>query len=852
MSQKTCLYNPDFEAFGEKAKNHVPFSNFNPEKLQNPTHYLRFYSMYPVQFIRKFLIVTSLAMVAHFAQAQFITQLVDYSPAPGQYTNADFVGTPSAAASVVGKANGLVSLGDFGGSVTVYFSSGIQNDPANPYGVDFTVFGNATQTWSEPGIIQVMKDENKNGLPDDTWYEIAGSDYFWNTTTKNYEITYQNNGLSKSGNIFWTDNQGQTGFIPESSFHQQPYYPRADLFPHLPADQLTLSGTRLAGQIDLSNPGVVQSYRRAFGYADNTPVLSISEKKPDNPYTTAVEGSGGDAVDISWAVDQAGNHVTLDEIHFIRISTGMNALAGWLGEISTEIAGIRDVETASIDGIRTLLVIQDLPRKIFMGQALQVRAQVFESGILQENTTLNWSINNPELATLESGMLKVLKPGTFTLKAVVANNPLIYSEKEFEVFSAGKAEITLVQKTLKVTDKLELTGKLTDQSGAVLAGISPVWRIGDKTIAEIVSVDGKSYLLGKSSGKSWLYLEAAEVNSIRDSVLIEVFPESARKKVFVAVKTEENTIIPRHSVWVDQLDLTAKVDRHQKNYGLEDIPFVSLAHAVAAVLNDSELKDAWAFRDDAEGGSKLYLWKVPEIQDGSVLNVFGYGGSRSSESYRRTWVVMLNQEPYVSGFDRIKVNNGDEILIYHIADNSLPWEVTHLISGSDSVKINQVAEIQIKKYTCSMDDSRIVAVNSSDVLVNNLVQVEIGGESSFLNNLITDEFGKAVFTARVAADYIISSGIDASVLVAESVTGIKSVQENQLFCSVFPNPFTETIQLICVGSMESVQIFDVFGKSVFYLNNPLNKIELTNLLSGIYVIMIQSGKQVFLQKIIKK
>jgi len=54
---------------------------------------------------------------------------------------------------------------------------------------------------------------------------------------------------------------------------------------------------------------------------------------------------------------------------------------------------------------------------------------------------------------------------------------------------------------------------------------------------------------------------------------------------------------------------------------------------------------------------------------------------------------MLNQQPIVNGFDQIKVNNDDEILIYHIADNSLPWMVSQMTSGTDSVKTNQMVQI---------------------------------------------------------------------------------------------------------------------------------------------------------------
>lgn len=784
-------------------------------------------------------------------EAQFVSKVLDYLPAPGQYTNADFLGTPSAANSLVGTNKGMVSLGAFGGSITVYFAQGIQDDPANPYGVDFTVYGNPTLTWSEPGIIQVVKDENHNGIPDETWYEIAGSEHFWNTTTSSYEVTYQNNGLNVAGDIPWTDNQGGSGIVPENSFHQQPYYPKADLFPKVAADKYTLKGTRLNGPIDLSNPGMVNSFHKTFGYADNTPVLSLTEKLPDNPYTSVIEGSGGDAIDISWAVDPDKKPVKLDEIHFIRIYTGMNALAGWLGEISTEITGIRDVEPATVAGITSVIVIQELQGKIGIGQSLDLNAILFESGLRQPNAEMVWSVSDSKLATILNGKLVAKSAGTIRLRAASLANSNLYSEIELEILSVAKAEITIPSNSLKVNDKLELTGKLTDQNGAVLTGINALWRIDDEQIAEIVLSDGKYYLKGKQVGKSWLHLEVAENNLIRDSVLMEIFPESVLKKVYMSVKTSDKTIIPRQSVWVEQVDLTPKVDRNLKNYGLSEINFVSLAHAIASVFKTAGLDSDWAFRDDAEGGSALYLWKVPSVEDGSTVYTFGYGGSRTSEAFRKTWVVMINQQPFVSGFDKIKVNNNDEILIYHIADNSLPWSVTHLTSSVDSAKINQGIEIQLKKYLCGMDINRSVAINSSEVIANQTIQAEPKNLATGKVILTSDEFGKALFSASQSGEYLISSGIDAAKLVVESVTGNKPLLVNSLQCTIYPNPFTESIKIECLLRIESVEVFNVEGQMVFLQSNPMSEIELKTLHPGIYILRVKSGSQVFQQKIVK-
>ncbi len=804
------------------------------------------------QSIRKFFIISILMVTILKTQGQFVSGVADYLPAPGQYTNADFIGTPAAANSLIGTNRGMVSLGAFGGSVTLEFSSGIKNDPGNPYGVDFTIFGNPTTTWSEPGIMQVMKDENKNGLPDDTWYEIAGSDHYWNSTTSGFEITYQNNALNAPGDIHWTDNQGKYGIIPANSFHLQSYYPKADLFQKVATDKYTLTGTRLQGQIDLSIPGVVNSYRRAFGYADNTPVLSTTENLPDNPYTAEIEGSGGDAIDIDWAIDKLGNHVKLDEINFIRIYTGMNALAGWLGEISTEITGIRDVEPASVSGLRSMVVMQDLPPKIREGEIFDVNAIFFESGIKVENAAINWSVSNPELASVENGQLKALKNGKIRLRASSANNSGIFTEKELEVFSAGKAFITLTTKIVKVKDKLELTGKLTDQNGNILTGITPTWRIDNQTLAEVVQLDGVFSLKGIQTGICWLYLESVEIKSLRDSFQIQILSESVLKKVFISIKTTEKTLIPRHSVWVESLDFTSKVDRAQKSYPLADTSYVSLAHAVAAVYKNTDMENEWAFRDDAEGGSVLYLWRIPEKDVGSIVYHFGYGGSRISETYRKTWVVMLNQQPFVSGFDKIKVNNNDEILVYQIADNQTPWSVTHLTSGSDSLKLNQKVDLQLMNYFCSMNQNRLVSVNSSEVLAYQTVQIELQNSTKSGNTYSTDEFGKLAITFDKPGEYLFVSGMDASKVLVESITGNTNSLTKGLSCKVFPNPFTDFFRIESSSQVQSVEIADLQGKIVY--SEPYSKaeIQLPHLSSGFYVIRVKSGNQVFQLKLIKQ
>ena len=476
----------------------------------------------------------------------------------------------------------------------------------------------------------------------------------------------------------------------------------------------------------------------------------------------------------------------------------------------------------------------------------------FESGIRQADAAIVWSVSDTQLATITNGKLVAKKTGTIRLRAALATNPDLYSEKEIEIFSVGKASITIQSNSLKVNDKLELTGKLTDQNGAVLTGINTSWRIDDAQIAEIVNLDGKYYLKGKQVGKCWLYFEVADNPTISDSVQIEVLPESELKKVYISVKTSEKTVIPRKSVWVEQVDLTAKVDRNQKNYGLTEISFVSLAHAIAAGFKAAGFDGDWAFRDDAEGGSALYLWKVPAIEDGSTVYTFGYGGSRTADSYQKTWVVMLNQQPVVSGFDKIKINNDDEILIYHITDNNLAWTVTQLTTGADSVKVGQPVEIQLKKYYCTMDANRNVAINSSEAIANQLVVATHNVDEAKKVSLITDEFGKASFVADQSGEYQIRSGMDSSRLIAKMVTGANPLQQASQQFDIYPNPFTESVKINCSSPIDSVELFTIEGALILVQQGSVTELNLGNLAAGLYVLRVKSGNQVFQQKIVKR
>ena len=126
---------------------------------------------------------------------------------------------------------------------------------------------------------------------------------------------------------------------------------------------------------------------------------------------------GGDAMDISWAMDTSGNYVTLDSIHFIKIQTGALNYGGPLGEISTEISGLLDVEAdTSMAGETRCVAITELPYQLHPG-IYQLEAFAFDHGILQPEVLIRWDCN-PDVATItEEGELTIHSPGELTVTA---------------------------------------------------------------------------------------------------------------------------------------------------------------------------------------------------------------------------------------------------------------------------------------------------------------------------------------------------------------------------------------------------------------------------------------------------
>jgi hypothetical protein len=259
--------------------------------------------------------------------------VVDYMVPGSQYTNMASYGLDP-----YRLLNGtLISIGNFGGYVTVKYNTPIQNDPNNLYGIDFKINGNSNggQGFSEPGNVWVSQDG-------ETWYLLAGSEYYDDNTIRDYELTYTRNA-DNTANYF--DNKGsQIVRNPATGMYRYPLVANYPLYNWQPGEdnQISFAGPLLTSSA-VDPYGSASAAYPDWGYVDVRD--GDSSRNPANPYVgpTSNNNGAGSSYDISWAVDAQGNPVYLNEISYIKVSTASHIYAGAIGEKSTEVSRILSV-----------------------------------------------------------------------------------------------------------------------------------------------------------------------------------------------------------------------------------------------------------------------------------------------------------------------------------------------------------------------------------------------------------------------------------------------------------------------------------------------------------------------------
>ena len=262
--------------------------------------------------------------------------VLDYMPAPGQfvnqvpeYTAGDTPETMCQKATELLNNGDMISLGAWGGYVTLKLNNPISNIAGKN---DLRIVGNAVYAnastesvrygSSEPGIVLVMQDTNGNGLADDTWYELKGSET--GNGMDNYTVTYHQPAENATADnyIYWEASNGDCGYINNSGHHEQSFFPM-----WLNNETMTFHGRRLPDNGKFNTSTQKYDLMCYNGYADC------------HPNNTDLS-----CLDIDNAIDNNGKKVNLGHIDFIKIYTGVLQSNGPLGECSTEIAKIEQLK----------------------------------------------------------------------------------------------------------------------------------------------------------------------------------------------------------------------------------------------------------------------------------------------------------------------------------------------------------------------------------------------------------------------------------------------------------------------------------------------------------------------------
>lgn len=249
--------------------------------------------------------------------------VIDYSPAPGQFINeipeweeGDNAADMCHKATEMLNEGSIISLGAFGGSVTVRLSRPITRIAGKP---EFQVSGNAIPTSSEPGIVYVSPDNAE-------WYMLKGEMGFdaGNMATITYsrpepdatDATYIPWSVTYTGG----SNPEAKGYIYRvPTYHTQDYFPA-----WTDAPTLTMTTLRLPDNSSFDAATGQYSLAPYKGYADSYP-----------------NSSADSYLDLDNAVDTDGMPVKdMRPINYVRIVTGILQNNGHLGECSTEVSGI--------------------------------------------------------------------------------------------------------------------------------------------------------------------------------------------------------------------------------------------------------------------------------------------------------------------------------------------------------------------------------------------------------------------------------------------------------------------------------------------------------------------------------
>lgn len=620
-------------------------------------------------------------------------KLVDYLCINSQYTNISY---GFAGEGTLGGT--LKSLGNFGGYATYYFEDGLTDDPANKYGVDFYIDGNAFKDTStgtglgsmEPGQVWVSEDGN-------TWYALAGSQHYTNAIW-DYTVTYTKNG---SG-THWSDNYGNSDTsVPNRTFSwplTSVYFLNEAL---KDSDTITLSGILIPSVRGMVGPDDFSTYSSGakFGYVD------VMQNGTNNPYgyndDYTNESSG---FDLAWAVDGNGNPVDVSgkSFHYVKVVTASNIVAGAANEKSTEVLKVYRATSAGASVGQT-----PAPTAItFSGNGItysitpEEGKQIYELVLPMNAPTIqveggaqNIYVNDQRIASdTASKAIAITKDNTLVRVIVQSGDmePTIYLLKlSYRYVAEGTSQALVGGKSMKLTAVDRETGKAIPASSVTWTLANP-----DDAAYATVTADGtvKSYVVASKHDVTFL---GALKNGYSGFVkhTITIYPPVSLVEIHSGDKNVTGETLYLNGTEGAELALTAKLYPTDGKEGV-----------------------TW----------KSSNTKVLTVEDGTVRYVDGTGtvtvtatandGSKKSASVK-VQVGLLTQSVTITEPETTTLRSGKSLTLKATTEPVKPTVsgVTfHLVNSADSVYATVAANGKVTAKTVNEPHAVQVVATSKD------------------------------------------------------------------------------------------------------------------------------------------
>lgn len=225
----------------------------------------------------------------------------------------------------------------------------------------------------------------------------------------------------------------------------------------------------------------------------------------------------------------------------------------------------------------------------------------------------------------------------------------------------------------------------------------------------------------------------------------------------------------------------------------------------------------WALDDQTDGGCFVY-------QGALVFNSYSVsnGGKANLFSPLLNFANVTSPElTFDLCYKRYNDNSNDKLQIMVSTDCGDHWTTIFNKSGSALA----TGANTTSNYVAGADEYVNQTIDLSDFISNDKVIVKFAFTSAYGNNIWVDNI---------------------------NVTGVQSIEEEDMTISIYPNPATDVVSINSEKAINQIDVYDANGRLVTTYTNVNNTINVKNLANGIYMLNVVTEEGIIVKKIVKE